>query len=161
MKRNENLKTLSWEHHDGLVVAFRLQQGLKKGAAIPDMARYILHIWDNTLRDHFQREEQTINPNLEQRREGKPLVEQMMGEHKSFKNIITQIKNDQTGRNSIDEFAKLLNHHIRFEERELFPMLERLATKEELAKIGQALGQIHHRACNAWQPRFWQKTDKV
>ena len=159
MKRNKNLRTLSWEHHDGLVVAFRLQQGLKKGVKIPEMARYILHIWKNTLQLHFQREENAITPNLENKRDGKPLVKQMMGEHKTFKNLITMIKVDKVSRNSIDEFAKLLNHHIRFEERELFPELERLATKEEMAKIGLFLGQHHHRACNDWQPRFWQENE--
>jgi hemerythrin-like domain-containing protein len=158
MKRNDNLKTLSWEHHDGLVVAFRLQQGLKNEIPGKILRDYILHVWDNALEHHFWQEEQSITRILHRTAEGKKLEKRMMNEHEEFRIIISQLRNSLGSESDIEQFAANLNLHIRFEERELFPFIETHSSTEELVRIGNFLQNEHTTACSDWEPRFWKKT---
>ena len=155
MKRNENLKTLSWEHHDGLVTAFRLQQGIKNKISVNILKKYILHIWDKALQHHFWQEEQVILPLKEKSKDGKAVVDKMMDDHKIFRELIDQLKKEKIGIKQISDFEDILNRHIRFEERQLFPFLEVNSSKEELAKIGIFLRKNHSPASNDWQQKFW------
>ena len=152
MKRDENLKTLSWEHHDGLVAAFRLQQGLKKNVKANDMADYIMNIWKNILEHHFWREEQTLS-NLKISSE---LIAQMKSEHKQLRLLIENLNKDYTNKNIIKEIAELLNNHIRFEERQLFPIIEKEVDVNQLNEIGKFLKEQHIHSCEVWQNQFWK-----
>jgi hemerythrin-like domain-containing protein len=157
VKRNENLKTLSWEHHDGLVVAFRLKQGLKAGIPRKTLCEYIIHVWENTLVHHFWQEEQCINSILNRTGEGKKLKRQMIDDHAWFRTVIGEYKNHNSDKVQIESFADRLNHHIRFEEKELFPFIEKHSSGAELRQIGDFLQTEHRVACHDWEPQFWKK----
>jgi hemerythrin-like domain-containing protein len=155
MKRDKNLETLSWEHHDGLVVAFRLQQGIKKGIQVALLSKYILYVWEHALQHHFWQEEQTLNEYLDSYPEGKLFVKQMMEEHHSFRVLIEQLREDGSNNKSIGEFATRLTRHIRFEERKLFPFIQKVASVDQLAAIGSFLHRYHKSGSQEWKPRFW------
>jgi hemerythrin-like domain-containing protein len=155
MKRDNNLKTLSWEHHDGLVAAFRLERGLKSGTPVKIMAQYILHLWDNALQHHFWQEEQIV-PRLKSITDSEKKINQMQREHQTFRNLIKSIRSDLSNVALVRQFAALLNQHIRFEERELFPLFESIFSKKDLSEIGDFLRSHHAPACHDWQPQFWQ-----
>ena len=156
MKRNENLVTLSWEHHDGLVVSFRLQQGLKKNVNSEDMVDYILYTWENVLEHHFWQEEQIINQDISNTESFKNMISQMENDHKQIRNLITEIKKDKSNTQLIQEFADILNQHIRFEERQLFPAIESESSKDELNSIGKFLKDEHKHSCEIWNNQFWK-----
>ena len=158
MKRDQNLVTLSWEHHDGLVVAFRLQQGLKKNLAIEDLTRYILFTWEEVLQRHFWQEEQVIQPRLTDKRDGRAALDRMMNDHDRFRKLIAALKEDPSESEQVTAFIDMLNNHIRFEERELFPLLEKRCRPEELSKIGDFLRKHHLSACADYPHKFWQKS---
>lgn len=152
MKRNENLKTLSWEHHDGLVASFRLKLGLKKSANPEEMVKYIFHIWESNLEHHFWQEEQTL---LNLRIEPK-YIQQMKSEHERFRRLIENLKEDSKNINIIEEFAELLNKHIRFEERTLYPLVEKEIDSDKLNEIGKFLKEQHIDTCEVWNNEFWK-----
>ena len=64
MKRDKNLETLSWEHHDGLVLAFRLEKGIKNNVDINIISDYLQHNWDQGLSHHFWQEERSLKAPL-------------------------------------------------------------------------------------------------
>ena len=156
MKRNESLKTLSWEHHDGLVVSFRLQQGLKKNAKADEMSQYILHIWNGMLEHHFRQEEQTITNKILKSDKGNEFVNQLIDDHEKFRRLIKKIEVDMANAQIIEEFALLLNQHIRFEERQLFPLFEQEAGLEKLQEVGRFLKEHHNPSCEVWPNQFWK-----
>lgn len=156
MKRNENLKTLSWEHHDGLVAAFRLIQGLKNKVDTAILSGYIIHIWEKALLHHFWQEEQMIPEQIENLPAGKELLGKMMADHRVFDLLIAKIKDDPQSLPHVKEFAELLNQHIHFEERELFPFLEKTVTADKLVEIGTFLDVQHRPPNNDWKAKFWQ-----
>lgn len=157
MKRDKNLETLSWEHHDGLVLAFRLEKGIKNNVDTSIISDYLLHIWDYDLRHHFWQEEQFLQPTLRKLNEGRELLNQMVVEHDQFKNLIAKIRsNGKDMKSSIEQFYEDLNKHIRFEERKLFPMVEELASTEALEIMGVFLHEHHKSGNKEWQPEFWR-----
>ena len=155
MKRSQQLETLSFEHHDGLVVANRVKRGLEKNAELEQMVNYVQHIWDSLLVEHFAQEEATLTDILKRTPQGNQLLERMLNEHQQFSQLVEELRTGQSVREALKEFANLLTSHIRFEERELFPLVEKEATSEELEKIGQYLHEKHVPGDKDWGPEFW------
>ena len=160
MKRNENLKTLSWEHHDGLVASFRLQQGIKNKTNTKEMVDYILHTWNKILEHHFWQEEQVISKKKINSKNAEEAISKMLVEHDQIKKLVDKIKINPSNEKLINEFAELLNKHIRFEERELFPLFEQETSKDELTQVGKFLREHHTQSCEIWPNQFWKMGNK-
>ena len=157
MKRDEELKTLSWEHHDALVSASRLKRGVEKKAQISQMREFLLYVWENDLPHHFEQEEQSIIKAVQGKEGSQPLVERVLAEHKKFAALAEEINAEQGDMMAkIEEFAVLLNAHVRFEEREFFPFVEESLSKDELAEVGVFLREEHRPSCKTWNPEFWK-----
>ena len=156
MKRDANLVTLSWEHHDGLVVSFRLQQGLNKNVDTKEMADYILFTWDTVLEHHFWQEEEILTASLEETERGRELLQTMLDDHRYFRERIKQFKLQSSfNPETIKEFAGRLNQHIRFEEQKLFQYLEETLSPVKLKKIGDFLSEQHKQSDKCWTDQFW------
>jgi len=157
MKRKKELVTLSWEHHDGLAFAFRLQQGVKKSAPVEDMREYILHSWATALDHHFWQEEQSLIPVLRASTIGQELLIHMLEDHEYFRKEIEHFKStEKINIERINSFSDRLNQHIRFEEQELFPYLEKESIPEDLKKIGLFLNDHHEKTDKCWTNTFWK-----
>jgi iron-sulfur cluster repair protein YtfE (RIC family) len=157
MKRDNSLRTLSWEHHDGLVLTFRIERGLKYHRNPQLIRKYLFHVWDNDLTHHFWQEEQVLPAVLQKSSEGGGLLAEMIRDHKWFERHVENLQ----GRNEVSEeelrqFAQRLNDHIRFEERELFPFIENHAGRYELERIGGFLQKQHRPKNECWEPAFWR-----
>jgi iron-sulfur cluster repair protein YtfE (RIC family) len=157
MKRNENLKTLSWEHHHGLVAAFRLQQGLNNDTTKEILRDYVLFVWENDLDQHFRKEEEVIETYSLNKNDGRKIVGQMECDHQNFRKLINIFKRDNYNPEHIRSFADLLNKHIRFEERQLFPYIEAETSQKNMERIGVYLEEHYTPSCSEWQHQFWAK----
>jgi hemerythrin-like domain-containing protein len=156
MKRAKEFVTLSWEHHDGLVFAFRLQQGLKNAADQHKMLEYIQYTWDNDLEHHFWQEEEILTASLEETERGRELLQTMLDDHRYFRERIKQFKLQSSfNPETIKEFADRLNQHIRFEEQKLFQYLEETLSPVKLKKIGDFLSEQHKQSDKCWTDQFW------
>jgi hemerythrin-like domain-containing protein len=157
MKRNKNLETLSWEHHDGLVLAFRLEKGIKNQIADNTISEYLLHAWDHVLQHHFWQEEEILTKPLDQSKDGREVLQKMLQEHEAIRKIISDIRRDKGDLHPlIRQFTKMLPRHIRFEERKLFPVIEHVISQEDLRKIGIFLHGHHKKDSKQWQVPFWR-----
>jgi len=155
MKRDKNLVNLSSEHHDGLVIALRIKKALEKPNNYQVVINYVLHLWDS-LKNHFNQEEENFlqSENIDKENE---LIKRMLNEHERFEELVNRVSigNDKI-REDLTEFSELLNDHIRFEERELFPYVEQSLTEDELEQIGINLEKTHQDLDKNWGPKFWK-----
>jgi hemerythrin-like domain-containing protein len=79
------------------------------------------------LEPHFQFEEVSLLPLLHSTAT-QPVVERTLADHQQLRGLINALQqNDAVG---LDSFGKCLSAHVRFEERELFPVLETLLQRE-------------------------------
>ena len=158
MKRDPNLRTLSWEHHEGLVLTFRIEQGLRKKSDVELVRAYVLDMWDEELTHHFWQEEQILPPVLNRTEDGKALLSKMIEDHEQFHRMISDIrKSKDKMEEKLGHFGKSLNAHIRFEERQLFPFVEEHSGKNEILRIGEFLHEQHRSGKKCWEPAFWRQ----
>jgi hemerythrin-like domain-containing protein len=148
IKRSKELAPLSRDHHDGLMLVWKIRKGIKNGVAPDRIAAYCRWFWDYHLEGHFQREEDLLPTVLPK---DHPLLCQMLDEHQVIKRRINGLPDNQV--ESLELFAKSINDHIRFEERLLFGEVEKVATPEQLRKIEEVLNQ--EETCPVWEDEFW------
>lgn len=154
MKRDKNLYPLSWQHHNGLMAVLLLKKGLKKQADIHIMGDFIIHLQKDELAEHFEAEETTLIQLSVKYPALVNLFEKMKQEHLLINNCIQQMSSPSY--EMINTFCNLLDQHIHFEERELFPLIEQTISPEDLQETGKALHHLHHQACANYPVKFWE-----
>jgi len=137
MKRVEQLKKLSREHHGSLVMAKNISDIAQNGddtallAAIETVKKY----YDNELEVHFQHEERTIFSLIfREYKEHVGLAMPLLKEHGYIRQLIPRMTLE-TAKQDLAEFGLILKNHTRAEERELFPIVEELFTDEQLDAV--------------------------
>ena len=152
LKRSKELAPLSREHHDGLLFAWKIKQGLANGTSCEILCNYTRWFWSNHIKPHFKDEEKVLVKFLP---ENNSLVKQMFKEHAQIRDLVISLdKNSDPG--SLQLLAAFINNHIRFEERELFAYAEQVLTPEQLNEIYKELPHDPH--CKTeWKDEFWAK----
>ncbi len=157
MKRHPSLETLSFEHHDALVIALRLRKGVASNASQQAMKEYALSVYRQHLIRHFEQEENSLVKALQSKEEIRPLVQRMLDEHQRFAELAEQLQFAGKGlRPVLTEFSELLNSHVRFEERELFSRAEEVLSREQLERISEYLHREHKPVNKNWPVIFWE-----
>ena len=138
LERHPLLKPVSREHHDGLLLCWKLRQGLAKGAGPGRMQQYCNSFYHEHLLPHFAIEEEAVFPVLGN---DHPLVRRALSEHAELTAMFLWQHHDKM---SLAVMEKLLTAHIRFEEREVFQAVQAVASEEQLASIDKVHGAMAH-----------------
>lgn len=129
LKRDPALRHLSHDHHQGLLLCWKIRQGFKFGIEPLRIKVYCLWFWENYLEAHFEEEEKVVFPVLS---DEEPLIKQVLSEHKRLRKLFLSWTDPEKTLGQIEEE---LERHIRFEERMLFPVIQEKATIEQLEII--------------------------
>ncbi len=129
LKRTEALKSLSRDHHHGLLLCWKIRQGIKQNVEPDRIKKYLDWFWISYLKPHFEIEEQYVFPILG--KENK-LVKQALAEHRKLKRLFV---NESDIQKSISLIEEELEKHIRFEERVLFNEIQVVESSEQLLQI--------------------------
>ena len=136
MKRSTALSPLSHDHFEGLHLAQRIPTGLSRGEAPEGLAHEVVQVWHRHLAPHFQTEEALLVGPLEATG-AETIARRLLSEHEALHGLVERVRTAPD--DALSEFADLLRQHIRFEEREAFPHLERHLAAEALEALGQAI----------------------
>lgn len=125
MKRSETLQPLSREHYFALSLAKVCERAALSGddKLIMEVCLKALRAYENQLELHFQFEEESLLPLLKGR-EIQPFVERTLADHNRLRDLLDGLRRNDA--ESLGHFGKCMTEHVRFEERELFPLLEDL-----------------------------------
>ena len=156
MKRDEQLQPLSHQHHNGLMAALLLKKGVDKKADPAVMNDFIVSVWNNELRNHFIKEEVYLHPHVLQIPSLMDKYELMKKEHHQIRHVVDAIRSGNSAVEHITEFYTLLEKHIRFEERDLFPFIQENIQPEQLSELGKNLEHLESRACSDYPVKFWE-----
>jgi hypothetical protein len=135
MKRHRALQPLSDDHHGALVLARRLQRSSPRLAAsgVDSLARATRRQLDEALEPHFRIEEEHLLSLLEAH-DAADLAARTAADHARLRRLIRGAWEPTTA----GEIGALLERHVRFEEREMFPKLESILGEAELERIREA-----------------------
>ena len=155
MKRNINLIELSRDHHFGLLLGWKIRQGLKHKADPQVIGQYVSYFSENSLLPHFQEEEQDVLAPLAP---DDPHKQKVLTDHQKIRELVQRISTGDPAEELLLDLATQVDDHIRYEERELFPYLEQTLNEEELKSIGSAIRLRHTPFIDNFSNEFWRKT---
>jgi mannose-6-phosphate isomerase-like protein (cupin superfamily) len=130
MKRHPALVALSHDHHHALVEARRLRRAAAGDNEPAAAAAAFRRFFAAVTVPHFREEEETLFPLLVDAEEARPLLVAALLDHQRLHALTAALDDSADVRRSMRELGERLEAHIRLEERELFPLIERLALAE-------------------------------
>ena len=143
MKRSPELTPLSHDHHQALFVA----QGLKRARDAASERERFLSFWHSHGQRHFEIEEQIVLPGwVEADAEADPrMAARLASEHLTIRAGARRLERSPVAAEELHELGLLLERHVRFEERELFPLIESRLDAETIARIGAEIAVAEER----------------
>jgi iron-sulfur cluster repair protein YtfE (RIC family) len=140
MKRHPALHPLSHDHHQGLILAQQLKKGASQYKGMPstleEKKNYTISFYNNELKNHFKEEEEILFPiAIRKSPEIDIMINEIVDEHRTMEKLVNEIEKTIELENVLDEFGWLLEKHIRKEERNLFPAIEKILTEGDLSEL--------------------------
>jgi len=147
LKRHKSIVPLSKDHHQALLLCWKIRTGFKKKIAPQRIKSYSNWFWINHIQPHFNIEEKYVFPVLGNEHD---LIKRALAEHRSLKELFESETDINKNLSLIEEE---LENHVRFEERILFGEIQKVATDEELKNI-----EKYHQDnfCDDWEDEFWK-----
>lgn len=138
MKRAPALRPLSRDHLKALIAAKRLREA----SDVDSGAAAFVEFWQPEGRHHFRVEEEVLLPGWAL---GAPVdrsaVARMLDDHLEIRREALRIEAGEASLEELRELGVRLEAHVRFEERELFPMIEQALDPESLDRLALAIEQ--------------------
>ena len=151
LKRSEQLKSLSREHHSGLLFSWKIREGVRIGISNERLKDYLNYFVDEHLLDHFEKEETLLFNKVNE-----PVCLQAIKEHELLKQQVHTINVSLVvDTNDFTDFIEILNDHIRFEERVVFPLLEEVLDIQTLNSINEELESAGDVFKDEYTDEFW------
>lgn len=116
---------------------------LASGSDVPEARlaaaeQYVAAFFTETT-SHFRVEEEELFPLLVGQGGSSPLLEQVLGEHEELRGFAAALREEagvgEASGETMARLADLLDSHVRREERELFPLIERTVPDAELRAV--------------------------
>ncbi len=144
MKRHDALIPLSHEHRDVLMIAHPMKINGPRYKGIPEdniqKAEFYLRFYDEILSGHARDEEHLvfqkvmgIIPQIDK------CVKELTNEHRQIDKLTEDLRAIPGDKIIMDRLGRLLELHVRKEERELFPLIQEAADKTLLSYIGERI----------------------
>lgn len=139
MRRRRELKPLTSEHQQALLVAFQLKKGLAGHAEsagapkdLPGLVALAHRFHEQVLRPHARAEEEVLAAHLSAED-----ARRLASEHGELARLADRAKGatPPEQRAALAAFSELLDRHVRWEEREVFPLAEGRLDDATLAAI--------------------------
>ncbi len=137
-RRHESLIPLSHEHHDALLLAWRLRTGDLSKREPELRAKHVSAFFEHRLINHLKLEEELLYPACRSVLGVEAsLIDLLLGDHRELREKAAAIKagaHDQG-----ESFCALLEQHIRTEERQLFVLAQNRMKPAEMTELGRQI----------------------
>jgi hemerythrin-like domain-containing protein len=152
IKRHPAIVQFSRDHHFGLLLNWKIRQGLKQNIEPGRITEYILYFFDEDLKTHFAEEERILFARLD---DADTLKQQALKDHAAINSMIDGMRLKKTDLAMITSFADALEKHIRFEERVLFNHLQTAFSEAELETMAAEYPEKLKDTDAGWPDHFW------
>ena len=155
MKRHPSLHPLSQHHHFALIQALEMRRAAeapeeKRASVVKRQAEKFVRFWHKSGQVHFREEEEVLLPayarhlRLDQDAE----VIRMLADHAEIRAAVRDFEERLAAKTPIEaeelgRVGKLLHDHVRLEENEVFPRIEKVLGGEQLNTMGRGLTRLH------------------
>lgn len=151
IKRAKDLQPLSRDHHQGLLLSWKIRTGLEKNVSLERIKNYCGLFFIEELIPHFNLEELYLFTILDK---NDPDIKKALSEHQKLKKLFMEKTNLHKNIVAIEEE---LEKHIRFEERILLNKIQEVATPAQLQKVAEIHAINSSEKLETWEDKFWEK----
>lgn len=151
-KRHHAIVSFSKDHHFGLLLVWKIRQGLNNAVDPERISNYVTFFFKEDLEKHFREEEQLLFSKLPVR---DVLRKQAEADHQAIYKLVAAIEKDKDDAVLLNQLAYELEKHIRFEERELFNHIQENITAGDLEKIAERFSNSCKGIDEKWEDMFW------
>jgi len=152
IKRHPAIVSFSKDHHFGLLLVWKIRQGLKNSIDPERISRYVLHAFKEEIEEHFKDEEQFLFSQLSTNDNMRVQAER---DHHEIYEMISDIRENRSNQILLNQMADALEKHIRFEERDLFNYRQTHLGASELKEIEKRLPSSSKSCDEKWEDAFW------
>lgn len=152
IKRHQAIISFSKDHHFGLLLVWKIRQGLKKAIHAERISNYIVFFFKEDLEKHFKEEEQLLFCKLPV---DDALRTRAETDHQSIYQLVDAIGKKKDDAVLLNQLADELEKHIRFEERELFNHLQNNIAAGDLETIAKRFSNSSKEIDEKWEDVFW------
>jgi mannose-6-phosphate isomerase-like protein (cupin superfamily) len=125
LKRHRALVPLSHDHHHALVEARRLRRAADGEDPAATASAFLRFFAEESVR-HFREEEELLFPLVAEVEEARELVVAALLQHQRLHALAARLRRSPGDESVARDLGELLEAHVRLEERELFPLIERI-----------------------------------
>ncbi len=135
-KRHPGLQPFSRDHHHGLVQVQLLRKASKREEPIRQQAADdFIQAWQEDIKTHFDEEEQYLLSYMTEEHK-----KRILNEHKTLRELAQTIQSQPTSENLLT-LSETLKAHIKWEENELFPTLEKSMSEDGLNDLANEINR--------------------
>ena len=153
LKRHPAIVSFSRDHHFGLLLVWKIRQGLKKSINPERISKYVAFFFREDLEKHFKEEEMLLFSKL-------PVTDDLRkraeADHQIIYTLGAAIEKRKFDPALLYHLADLLEEHIRFEERELFYHLQDIISVADMEKIESRFSNNSKSIDENWDDVFWE-----
>jgi len=155
VKRHPSLHPLSQHHHFALIQAFEMRRAVeapteKRDTDVQRQGEKFIAFWHKTGSAHFREEEEVLLPAYARhaRLDQDSGIMRLLADHAEIRAAVQDFERLRAKKlpikiEAMARLAKLLHDHVRFEETEVFPRIERALGEENLNAMGRGLTRLH------------------
>jgi hemerythrin-like domain-containing protein len=155
MKRHPSLHPLSQHHHFALIQALGMRRAAeapaeKRAAAVARAAEKFVQFWHKSGNVHFREEEEMLLPAYARhtRLDRDAEVMRILADHAEIRAAVGDFEQRIATKTPIEaeelaRLGKLLHDHVRLEENEVFPRIEKALGEFQLKAMGRGLTRLH------------------
>ena len=153
LKRHQAIVSFSKDHHVGLLLVWKIRQGLNKAVSAERISNYASLFFKEDLEKHFREEEQLLFCKL-------PVDDifrkQAEADHQAIYELVASFEENKNDTGLLKQMADLLENHIRFEERVLFNHLQNNVKADDLEVIAKRFSNNSKAFDEKWEDVFWE-----
>jgi hypothetical protein len=140
VRRAEALTPLSHDHHQALFVALQLKRAEDSGAGAA-FAEFI----EGKGEEHFREEETILLPGwaAADPEADLAMAARTLAEHVELRAAGRRHAAGELDVEALHRLGALLEAHVRFEERELFPLIEERLDEDSMRALGEEIAAAH------------------
>jgi iron-sulfur cluster repair protein YtfE (RIC family) len=150
LKRHAAFYALSHDHHDGLMLCWKIRSGLSSKIDPMRIKSYTNWFYSTQLLPHFEMEEKVIFPLLEPENE---MTKKALADHRRLRRLFED--NEDVSR-SLSRIEEELEDHIRFEERVLFDEIQKRLSNDVLERLVSNPALRSNNMEVGWEDEFWK-----
>lgn len=156
MKRDNSVKSSSWEHPDELLSCLLIKKGVQKKADISTLTDFTNTFWKNDLQKHIETEETVLIPFLVKHRFEDEYINMLKTDNSIIKSVFDRLNKFDHRHKVFEIFATLVEQHIQFKERFIFGKVQELLSEKELEELGLQLPNTRNKKCTDYPVKFWE-----